>query len=179
MTVIEKLKQLRALMNERNMDVYMIPTSDFHETEYVGEHFKARSFMSGFTGSAGTLIVCRDCAALWTDGRYFIQAANQLKDSTIELMKQGEEGVPAIPAYIREHMSKNGVFGFDGRVMNTKLVHDIMEELKDKDVTISAQEDLVGMIWEDRPPLPTKKASFWKKHTAEKARRTSWRIFGW
>ena len=63
MTVIEKLKQLRTLMNERNMDVYMIPTSDFHETEYVGEHFKARSFMSGFTGSAGTLIVCRDCAA--------------------------------------------------------------------------------------------------------------------
>jgi len=61
MTVIEKLKQLRTLMNERNMDVYMIPTSDFHETEYVGEHFKARSFMSGFTGSAGTLIVCRDC----------------------------------------------------------------------------------------------------------------------
>ena len=124
MTVIEKLKQLRTLMNERNMDVYMIPTSDFHETEYVGEHFKARSFMSGFTGSAGTLIVCRDCAALWTDGRYFIQAANQLKDSTIDLMKQGEEGVPEIPAYIREHMRENGVFGFDGRVMNTRLVHD-------------------------------------------------------
>lgn len=160
MTVIEKLKQLRTLMNERNMDVYMIPTSDFHETEYVGEHFKARSFMSGFTGSAGTLIVCRDCAALWTDGRYFIQAANQLKDSTIDLMKQGEEGVPEIPAYIREHMRENGVFGFDGRVMNTRLVHDIMEELKDKDVTISAQEDLVGMIWKDRPPLPTKKGFF-------------------
>ena len=88
MTVIEKLKQLRTLMNERNMDVYMIPTSDFHETEYVGEHFKARSFMSGFTGSAGTLIVCRDCAALWTDGRYFIQAANQLKDSTIDLRER-------------------------------------------------------------------------------------------
>lgn len=176
MTVIEKLKQLRTLMKERNMDVYMIPTSDFHETEYVGEHFKARSFMSGFTGSAGTLIVCRDCAALWTDGRYFIQAANQLKDSTIDLMKQGEEGVPEIPAYIREHMRENGVFGFDGRVMNTRLVHDIMEELKDKDVTISAQEDLVGMIWKDRPPLPTKKASFWKRHTVEKAQRISWRI---
>ena len=160
MTVVEKLNKLRALMKERKMDVYMIPTSDFHETEYVGEHFKARSFMSGFTGSAGTLIVCKDCAALWTDGRYFIQAADQLKDSTIDLMKQGEEGVPSIPEYINEHMQMNGVFGFDGRVMNTKQVKDIMDQLKDKHITICAQEDLVGMIWEERPALPTEKGFF-------------------
>ena len=160
MTVVEKLNKLRALMKERKMDVYMIPTSDFHETEYVGEHFKARSFMSGFTGSAGTLIVCKDCAALWTDGRYFIQAADQLKDSTIDLMKQGEEGVPSIPEYINEHIQMNGVFGFDGRVMNTKQVKDIMDQLKDKHVTICAQEDLVGMIWEERPALPTEKGFF-------------------
>ncbi len=170
MTVVEKLNKLRALMKERKMDVYMIPTSDFHETEYVGEHFKARRFMSGFTGSAGTLIVCKDCAALWTDGRYFIQAADQLKDSTIDLMKQGEEGVPSIPEYINEHIQMNGVFGFDGRVMNTKQVKDIMDQLKDKHVTICAQEDLVGMIWEDRPALPTEKGFFsgrkiqWKKY---------------
>ncbi|MCR0327274.1 aminopeptidase P family protein [[Clostridium] innocuum] len=160
MTVVEKLNKLRALMKERKMDVYMIPTSDFHETEYVGEHFKARSFMSGFTGSAGTLIVCKDCAALWTDGRYFIQAADQLKDSTIDLMKQGEEGVPSIPEYINEHMQMNGVFGFDGRVMNTKQVKDIMDQLKDKHITICAQEDLVGMIWEERPALPTEKGFY-------------------
>ena len=160
MTVVEKLNKLRALMKERKMDVYMIPTSDFHETEYVGEHFKARSFMSGFTGSAGTLIVCKDCAALWTDGRYFIQAADQLKNSTIDLMKQGEEGVPSIPEYINEHMQMNGVFGFDGRVMNTKQVKDIMDQLKDKHITICAQEDLVGMIWEERPALPTEKGFF-------------------
>ena len=160
MTVVEKLNKLRALMKERKMDVYMIPTSDFHETEYVGEHFKARSFMSGFTGSAGTLIVCKDCAALWTDGRYFIQAADQLKDSTIDLMKQGEEGVPSIPEYINEHIQMNGVFGFDGRVMNTKQVKDIMDQLKDKHITICAQEDLVGMIWEERPALPTEKGFF-------------------
>ena len=160
MTVVEKLNKLRALMKERKMDVYMIPTSDFHETEYVGEHFKARSFMSGFTGSAGTLIVCKDCAALWTDGRYFIQAADQLKDSTIDLMKQGEEGVPSIPEYINEHIQINGVFGFDGRVMNTKQVKDIMDQLKDKHITNCAQEDLIGMIWEDRPALPTEKGFF-------------------
>ena len=100
MTIIEKLNALRTLMKERNLDVYMIPTSDFHETEYVGEHFKARAYMSGFTGSQGTLIVTLDDAALWTDGRYFIQAADQLKDTTITLMKQGEEGVPTIAQYL-------------------------------------------------------------------------------
>ena len=96
MTIIEKLTALRSLMKERHMDAYIIPTSDFHETEYVGEHFKARKYMSGFSGSQGTLIVCQDKAALWTDGRYFIQAENQLQGTTIDLMKQGEEGVPTM-----------------------------------------------------------------------------------
>ena len=160
MKVVEKLKALRGLMEERNMDVYMIPTSDFHETEYVGEHFKARAYMSGFTGSQGTLVVCKDCAALWVDGRYFIQAANQLKDTTIEMMKQGEEGVPSIPEYIHEHIRENGVFGFDGRVMNTRLANDILNSLSDKHVSVSVHEDLVGMIWKDRPALPTEKGFF-------------------
>ncbi len=160
MTVIEKLEKLRMLMKERNIDIYMIPTSDFHETEYVGEHFKARDYMSGFTGSQGTLVVCLDQAALWTDGRYFIQAADQLKDSTIDLMKQGEEGVPSIPEFMHEHIKENGVVGFDGRVMNTHLVKDILHTLEDKKVTLSVEEDLVGMIWEDRPALPREKGFF-------------------
>lgn len=160
MTIIEKLQALRALMKERNMDVYMIPTSDFHETEYVGEHFKARYYMSGFSGSAGTLVVCKDCAALWTDGRYFIQAAAQLEGSTIELMKQGEEGVPTIVQYIYDHMEENGIFGFDGRVLNTKLVKAIMGKLQEKNITVSYKEDLVDNIWTDRPALPDHKAFF-------------------
>lgn len=160
MTVIEKLEKLRMLMKERNMDIYMVPTSDFHETEYVGEHFKARDYMSGFTGSQGTLVVCFDKAALWTDGRYFIQAADQLKDSTIDLMKQGEEGVPSIPEFMHDHIKENGVVGFDGRVMNTHLVNDILSALEDKNVTLSVNEDLVGMIWEDRPALPCEKGFF-------------------
>lgn len=160
MNVVDKLKKLRELMEERHMDVYLIPTSDFHETEYVGEHFKARAYMSGFTGSAGTLVVCRDCAALWTDGRYFIQAADQLAGSTIELMKQGEEGVPTLAAYIYDHMSEGGVFGFDGRVMNTKLIKAILGKLADKNVRVSYTEDLVGMVWTDRPALPNAKGFF-------------------
>ena len=160
MTIIEKLNALRTLMKERNLDVYMIPTSDFHETEYVGEHFKARAYMSGFTGSQGTLIVTLDDAALWTDGRYFIQAADQLKDTTITLMKQGEEGVPTIAQYIYDHVDNQGGVGFDGRVMNTKMVKAIMNKLEEKDVHITYEEDLVGMIWEDRPPLPKKEGFF-------------------
>ena len=160
MTIIEKLNALRTLMKERNLDVYMIATSDFHETEYVGEHFKARAYMSGFTGSQGTLIVTLDDAALWTDGRYFIQAADQLKDTTITLMKQGEEGVPTIAQYIYDHVTMRGGVGFDGRVMNTKMVKAIMSKLEEKEVHIAYEEDLVGMIWEDRPALPKKQGFF-------------------
>ncbi|MEG0470574.1 MAG: aminopeptidase P family N-terminal domain-containing protein, partial [Longicatena sp.] len=160
MTIIEKLKELRRLMDERNISVYMIPTSDFHETEYVGEYFKARYYMSGFSGSAGTLVVCKECAALWTDGRYFIQAAKQLENSTIELIRQGEEGVPTIAQYIYDHMKEKEVFGFDGRVMNTKLTKAILGKLKEKEVGVSYDEDLVDMIWKDRPTLPKAKAFF-------------------
>lgn len=163
MTIIEKLSALRVLMKERDLDVYMIPTSDFHETEYVGEHFKARSYMSGFTGSQGTLVVTTQDAALWTDGRYFIQAANQLKDTTITLMKQGEEGVPTIGQYIYDHMTEQGGLGFDGRVMNTKLVKGILYKLQEKQVRVSYEEDLVGMIWTDRPGLPEKQGYLLKE----------------
>lgn len=160
MTIIEKLVKLRALMKERNMDAYIIPTSDFHETEYVGEHFKARAYMSGFTGSQGVLIVCLDRAALWTDGRYFIQAEDQLKDTTIELMKQGEEGVPTIEEYLKKNLNDQAVLGFDGRVMNTASVNRIQTALLEQHVSITCDEDLVGMIWEDRPALPSKQGFY-------------------
>ena len=96
----QRLKKLRGLMAQRGIDAYVIPTSDFHESEYVGDYFKARRYMSGFTGSAGTLVVTAKEACLWTDGRYFIQAANQLKDTTVTLMKIGEEGTPLMEDYL-------------------------------------------------------------------------------
>ena len=111
--VKERLQALRNEMKQRYIDVYMIPTSDFHETEYVGEHFKARAWMSNFSGSAGTLVVCKDCAGLWTDGRYFIQAAKQLEGTGIELMKMGEEATPPMAQYIYDHMSEGHALGFD------------------------------------------------------------------
>lgn len=160
MKVTDKLAALRALMKERTMYAYLIPTSDFHETEYVGEHFKARDYMSGFTGSQGTLLVCEDKAALWTDGRYFIQAENQLKGSTIELMRMGEEGVPTIDEYLSNNLHEGDILGFDGRTMNTALVERISNKLEGKAIRFSCEEDLVGMIWENRPALPTDKGFF-------------------
>ena len=85
----ERLSQLRRLMEERGMDAYLVPTADFHESEYVGEYFKCRKFLTGFTGSAGTLVVTKDEALLWVDGRYFVQAEEQLKGSTVQMMKMG------------------------------------------------------------------------------------------
>lgn len=158
MTTIEKLKALRELMEERNMDAYIVPTSDFHETEYAGDHFKSRIFMSGFTGSAGTLVVCKDCAAVWADGRYFIQAAKELEGSTIDLMKMAVVGTPTILEYLQKNMNNNTNLGFDGRVMNTRLATSFVNGLKDKNISIACDEDLVGMIWKDRPALPQGKA---------------------
>ena len=84
MEIKERVSKLRTLMERNGIDVYMVPTADFHNSEYVGEHFKARAFMSGFTGSAGTLIVTKDFAGLWTDGRYFLQGEKQLEGTGIK-----------------------------------------------------------------------------------------------
>ena len=103
MKPVEKLALLRAEMAKRHIDAYVVVTDDFHTSEYVGAHFKAREALSGFTGSAGTLVVLPDAAALWTDGRYFLQASQQLEGSGIELMRMGQPGVPEIPAFLRDH----------------------------------------------------------------------------
>ena len=123
----------------------------------VCDYFKARAFMSGFSGSAGTCVFTADQGKLWTDGRYFIQAAKQLEGSGIDLMKMGNEGVPTIEEYLKEVLPAHAVLGFDGRVMNTAMVEKLQSVLKEKDVTISCDVDLVGEIWEDRPALPASK----------------------
>lgn len=102
----ERLEALREEMKKRNITVYLVPTSDFHESEYVGEHFKARKFITGFTGSAGTAVITLEEAGLWTDGRYFVQAENQLKGSTVTLYRMGEEGVPATDEFIADKLQE-------------------------------------------------------------------------
>ena len=154
----ERIHHLRALMAENHIDAYIVPTSDFHESEYVGDYFKARKYMSGFTGSAGTLVVTLNEAGLWTDGRYFIQAARQLDGSDITLYKMGEEGVPAIEEFLQDKMPEHGVLGFDGRVINTRFGLKLKDKLTDKNVTVAYEKDLVDSIWTDRPNLPKEPA---------------------
>lgn len=149
----ERLAALRALMKERKIDVYMIPTDDFHASEYVGDYFKARRYMSGFTGSAGTLVVTMTEAGLWADGRYFIQAENELKGSTIELYKMGQPDVPEIEKFIEEKVPENGCLGFDGRVVSAGLGMQLKEALAKKNAVIYGAEDLVDAVWMDRPAL--------------------------
>ena len=114
--------------------------------------------MSGFTGSSGTLIISMDEAGLWTDGRYFIQAENELKDSGIKLFKMGEEGVPTIEEYLLEKLPKNSTLGFDGRVMSVKEGQSLANKLAFKGINIEYKYDLVNDIWKDRCSLPTEKA---------------------
>lgn len=150
----ERLMKLREEMNKEGMQAYIIPTSDFHETEYVSEYFAARKYMSGFTGSAGVLVVLLDKAGLWTDGRYFIQAANQLAGSGIDLMKQGQEDTPSIEEYIITNLTQGSVVGFDGRVMNVNDANKYKQAFMMHDIKMVTDKDLVGRIWDDRPALP-------------------------
>ncbi|QHQ62891.1 M24 family metallopeptidase [Anaerocolumna sedimenticola] len=149
----ERIQHLRALMAENQMDAYIIPTSDFHESEYVGDYFKARKYMSGFTGSAGTLVVTLTEAGLWTDGRYFIQAARQLSDTGITLYKMGEEGVPSIEEFLLDKLQQNGTLGFDGRIINAKFGLKLKEKLQVKNIAIKYDKDLVDSLWTDRSAL--------------------------
>ena len=160
MEVKEKLAKLREKMAEAGIDFYLMTTADFHESEYAGEHFGVRKYMSGFTGSAGSLLVGKDKAALWTDGRYFIQAERELSGSTIELMRMGEEGVPTISKYIEDNIPEKGVLGFDGRVINSALGNKIKAAIEKKNATIKYDKDLVDEIWTDRPALSVKPAFF-------------------
>lgn len=142
--VKERIEELRRLMKEHGIDLYIIPTSDYHQSEYVGEYFGARKYMSGFTGSAGTLIVGLDEARLWVDGRYHIQAEKQTANTGITLMKMGLAGVDTINEYLEKNVDKT--VGFDGRVMSYQ------EVLNMKNKVIS-NVDLVNEIWHDRPSI--------------------------
>ena len=158
MTVKERIAKLRELMKENGIDAYVVPTSDFHQSEYVGEHFKARKFITGFTGSAGTAVITLDEARLWTDGRYFTQATKQLEGSGVELMRMAEPGVPTINEYLKSTLVEGNCLGFDGRVVAMGEGQGYEEITKANKATIKYEVDLIDEIWEDRPELSKKPA---------------------
>ena len=153
MTIKQKLNALRILMKEKKIDAYLVATDDFHGSEYVGDYFKCRKYITGFTGSAGTAIITQDMAGLWTDGRYFIQAADQLRDTTIELFRSGEPGVPTVHQFLNDKLEEGMCLGFDGRTVSAREAEELQELLQEKHITFSVNDDLIGEIWEDRPVL--------------------------
>lgn len=152
----ERLQALREEMKKRNIDIYVVPTADFHESEYVGEHFKARKFITGFTGSAGTAVITLTEAGLWTDGRYFVQAEKQLAGSTVTLYRMGEEGVPKVDEFIAKKLGQGGCLGFDGRVVNGSWGKKLAAIAEERGGSLHVNEDLIDIIWKDRPALSKK-----------------------
>lgn len=154
----DRINDLRIIMKEKNIDVYLVPTADFHQSEYVGAFFKCRNYLSGFTGSAGTLVVTMEQAGLWTDGRYFIQAAKELKNSTIDLYKMGEEKVPKVSEFIEHNIGSGQTLGFDGRVVSGIRGEELEKIIASKNAFIKFEEDLVDQVWKDRPELSHERA---------------------
>lgn len=153
MTVVERLSALRKCMQDKHIDMYIVPTADFHQSEYVGEHFKARAYITGFTGSAGTAVITLHDAKLWTDGRYFLQAAKELEGTGVTLMKMFEPGVPTIEEYLEAELKSGQTLSFDGRVVSVGEGDAYASIAKKNGAKIDYQEDLIDAIWTDRPPL--------------------------
>ena len=150
----QKLNDLRTAMAQHGLDAWIIPSADAHSSEYVARHWEGRAWISGFTGSAGTVVITRDQAALWTDGRYFIQAAEQLAESAITLMKDGQPGVPSMADWLAEAVPERGCVGFDGATMSLAGIRTLQGKLADQAITLEGSHDLLNDIWHDRPPLP-------------------------
>lgn len=154
----ERISKLRSVMKEKGIFAYIIPSADYHQSEYVGEFFKGRQFISGFTGSAGTVVITPEKAILWTDGRYFLQAEKELSTSCAELYKMGEENVPTTFEYIENEVPEGSKIGFDGRAISAAMGAGLEASLVKKNITISYEGDLLDEVWEDRPALSDAKA---------------------
>jgi len=154
LTVSERISKLRGLMREKKIDAFIVPSFDAHQSEYVSEHWRAREWISGFTGSAGTVVITQKEAGLWTDGRYFIQAENQLQGSKIELFKMGQPDVPKYYEWVRDVLPVNGTVGFNGKSMPLSLYKLMMKTCQSKKLSFETRYDLIGELWEDRPGNP-------------------------
>ncbi len=166
---MSNLEKLRKAMKIENINYYIIPSSDSHQSEYVSEYFKGREYVSGFTGSAGTLLVGLEDAYLWTDGRYFIQADKELKGSGISLMKMRTPGYPTIEEWIKDNVKENEVLGFDGKVFSVNQYEGYLNIAKENNFNINMKNDLLDSIWKERPQLPNNKIFLHDKKYAGKS----------
>lgn len=154
----KRLKQFYEKMAEHNIDMYFVPTNDYHGSEYVSDYFKTREFLSGFDGSAGNMIIMQEKAGLWTDGRYFLQAEAQLSQTEITLYKSGQEGVPKINDWILAEIPEGGTLGADGRMVSAAWAEGMENMLAGKKARLELSYDITGEIWKERPELYHTKA---------------------
>jgi len=154
MKIDDKLILLRKSMKDHGIDAYVIPSSDPHQSEYVADHWLSRSWISGFTGSAGIAVVTQDHAGIWTDSRYFLSAAEQLKNSEFVLHKVIKQFTPLHVTYLKEHLQAGAVVGIDGWVFSKKQVDYLTNQLAEVDVSLKSSDDLISEVWLDRPTIP-------------------------
>ena len=147
-----KISKLQEVLTKNKIDAYLITTGDYHNSEYISEHFKARAYLSDFTGSAGTLLVTQNNAYLWADGRYHIQASKQIDDSSITLMKQGLDNVPTLFDILKKELKDNSILAFDGKVVTANTILKLKQTIPN--VKFKYDTDYLQSIWEDRPELP-------------------------
>lgn len=147
----EEIVKLREVMAQKGMDAWIVPSADAHQSEYVGEHDACRKYLSGFTGSAGTLLVLKESAYLWTDGRYFVQAPKELEGSGIQLMKSGELGVPTLKEFLFSNLEPGNTLGFYGRLFGITEGTDYALQFGNRDIHLKTEEDIVDIIWKNRP----------------------------
>lgn len=156
-TITARLEQFRALLRKYGVQAAIIPQADPHQGEYLAPHWQVRRWLSGFTGSAGDLVVTDGSAALWTDSRYFLQAAEQLEGTGIELMKSGLPGTPTITQYLCDKLSAGDTVGLDGLLFTRSQVNGFKDSLEKKDIALVSNLDVIDEIWTDRPALPAGK----------------------
>ena len=157
MQIVERLSAFRARMEQENMAVVIVPTADSHASEYLADYFKTRQWLCGFTGSAGTLVVGREEAALFTDGRYFIQAERQLEGTGVKLMRMGVAGVPSVEEYVVSLAKGVGSVGIDFSVVSSRFAADLSDNLAGQEIALRDTGDWFADLWEDRPAMPQEK----------------------
>ena len=167
----QRIAALRRALSKHGLAAYIVPSSDPHQSEYVADHWKIREWLSGFTGSAGVLVVTEDHAGLWTDSRYFLQAEQQLQNREIELHKQKIPHAPEHVTWLTDHLPAGSDLGCDGSLFSVGQINYLERQLSRKGISVHAGLDLVSDLWPDRPPLPKGQVFVHEDRFAGQARR--------
>lgn len=157
-TINERIAALRAYIASKDIQAFIIPSTDPHLSEYVASHWQSREWISGFTGSAGTVVVTAGEAGLWTDSRYFLQAAQQIEGTGIVLYKEMLPGTPDIPAFLNSRLQEGDTVGIDGKMFSAAAVEHLQKELDKSRIHVKSIADPMQLLWSDRPAMPSEPA---------------------